>query len=243
MDWALAEGPVALSAQYLVVGTRDHEVGPLSVCVPQGAIVIASGEAMDRRLLAATLSGRLDPLSGRAQVAGHPLPSEAASVRSLVALADLGGAQRSETSVTVGELLVERLETTLPWYRVFTTNRTAARWLGRVNATLADVAGRETTQVRRESTLVELPQLERAVALASVALAERTRVVMLDQLDSFANPEDEAAFIAAVSRLAPATTTIVLGTPLPARALDAHSDRELVEIDLYSLEKEEGLVR
>jgi len=243
LDWAQSEGPVALSAEYLVVGTREHEVGPLSVSVPQGAIVVASGDPVDRRLVAATLSGRLDPLSGRAQVTGHPLPSEAAAVRALVALADVGGAHRTETSVTVGELLVERLEMTLPWYRVFATNRTAARWLGRVNATLADVTGRETAPVRRESTLVELPQLERAVALASVALAERTPVVMLDQLDSFANPEDETAFISAISRLAPATTTIVIGTPVPARALGLHSDRELVEIDLYTLSTEEGLVR
>ncbi|CAN5436423.1 hypothetical protein BH10ACT7_BH10ACT7_10460 [soil metagenome] len=243
LDWASKEGTVALSAEYLVVGTRDHEIGPLSVSVPQGAIVIASGEAIDRRLVAATLSGRLDPLSGRAQVAGHPLPSEAANVRSLVALADVGGAQRTETTVTIGALLVERLEMTLPWYRVFTTNRTANRWLARINATLTDVAGRDTAQVTRESTLVALPQLERAVALASVALAERTPVVMLDQLDSFANPEDEAAYIAAVARLAPATTTIVIGTPIPARALDAHSDRGVVEIDLYSLSTEEGLVR
>ncbi len=243
LDWATSEGPVALSSEYLIAGSREHEVGPLSVLVPQGAIVIASGDPTDRRLVAATLSGRLDPVSGRAQVAGHPLPSEAARVRSLVALADVGGAQRTETTVTIGELLVERLEMTLPWYKITTRNRAANRWLARVNATLPEVTGRETTEVRRDSTLVELPQLERAVALASVALAERTPVVMLDQLDSFANPEDEAAFIAAVAKLAPATTTIVLGTPLPARALDAHSDRELVEIDLYSLSTEEGLVR
>lgn len=243
LDWATAEGSVALSADYLVVGSREHEVGPLSVSVNPGSIVIASGEAMDRRLVAATLSGRLDPLSGRAQVGGHPLPSEAAEVRMLVALADVGGAQRSETSVTIGELLVERLEMTLPWYKVFTRNRAADRWLARVNVTVQDVAGRDRVQVRRSSTLVELPQLERAIALACVALAEQTPVVMLDQLDSFANPEDETAFIAAVSKLAPPTTTIVLGTPVPARALDAHSDREIVEIDLYTVSAEKGIVK
>ena len=35
---------------------------------------------------------------------------------------------------------------------------------------------------------------------AAVALAERTPVVMLDQLDPFANPEDEAAFMAKAQR-------------------------------------------
>jgi RND superfamily putative drug exporter len=237
VDWAKGEGELALSAEYLVAGSLDHAVGPLSISVPRGAIVIASGDPVDRRLVAATLSGRLDPVSGRAQVAGHPLPSEAAEVRSLVALADVGGVQRSEVSVTVGELLVERLEMTLPWYRLFRTNRSAKRWLARVNSVL----GTEATQVRADSTLMQLPQLERAVALAAVALAERTPVVMLDQLDPFANPEDEVAFVAAIDTLAPATTTLVLGTPVPARATEVTVARQRVDIDLYSLS--EGLVQ
>ena len=94
--------------------------------------------------------------------------------------------------------------------------------------------------MRADSTLMQLPQLERAVALAAVALAERTPVVMLDQLDPFANPDDEVAFMAAIDTLAPATTTLVLGTPVPARATEVSVARHRVDIDLYSLS--EGLV-
>ncbi|CAN5221078.1 MMPL family transporter [soil metagenome] len=240
VDWASGEGAVTLSTEYLFVGSPEHRVGPLTLSVPQGAIVVASGDSTDRRLLAATLSGRLDPVSGRAQVAGHPLPSEAAAVRSLVALADVGGAQRTETTVTVGELLAERLEMTQPWYRMFTTQRSARRWLDRVNSVLG--AGR--SRVEPSSSLLGLPQLERAVALSAVALAERTPLVMLDQLDAFANPEDEAAFVTAVRTLAPATTTVVIGTPVPARGewVWDTGDRPLLEVDLYSL-SQEGLVR
>lgn len=237
VQWAQAEGGLALSADYLVAGSRDHAVGPLSLSVERGSVVMASGEAVDRRLLAATLSGRLDPVSGRAQVAGHPLPSEAADVRSLVALADVGGAARAETSVTIGELLAERLEMTQPWYRFLTTARSARRWLDRVNSVLGD----ERVTVRPSSTLVELPQLERAVALASVALAERTPIVMLDQLDPFASDEEERAFLTAVAALAPATTTVVVGTPVPSRC-DTVAGRQVVAVDLYSLSPK-GLVR
>jgi RND superfamily putative drug exporter len=237
VQWAQAEGGLALSADYLVAGSREHAVGPLSLSVERGSVVMASGEAVDRRLLAATLSGRLDPVSGRAQVAGHPLPSEAADVRSLVALADVGGAARTETSVTIGELLSERLEMTQPWYRFLTTARSARRWLDRVNSVLGD----ERVTVRPSSTLVELPQLERAVALASVALAERTPIVMLDQLDPFASDEEERAFLTAVAALAPATTTVVVGTPVPSRC-DTVAGRQVVAVDLYSLSPK-GLVR
>ena len=237
MDWAEGETAAVISSDQLVVAPH---LAPLNVSVRPGSIVIASGDAIDRRLVATVLSGRLDPVSGLAQVAGHPLPSEAAQVRSLVALADVGGSQRAETSVTIGELLSERIEMTQPWYRFFTTNRVARRWLDRVNSVL----GPDRATVRADSTLVELPQLERAVALASVALAEGTPVVMLDQLDTFASEADEAAFVAAIRSLAPATTTVVIGTPVPARALSTGDpgDRHIVEISLYSLTTE-GLVR
>ncbi|MBX3098959.1 MAG: MMPL family transporter [Salinibacterium sp.] len=237
VEWAKAEGDIALSTEYLVAGSRDHAVGPLSISVARGSVVIASGDPVDRRLVAATLSGRLDPVSGRAQIAGHPVPSEASDVRALVALADVGGAQRTETSVTIGELLSERIEMTQPWYRFFTTARSARRWLDRVNAVLGD--GR--MRVTPSSTLVELPQLERAVALATVALAERTPIVMLDQLDAFASDEEQATFLAAIAKLAPATTTLVIGTPIPAHD-DTVADRAVVAVDLYSLSPK-GLVR
>jgi RND superfamily putative drug exporter len=243
VDWATEQGDSLVSAEYLVAGDGNHSVGPISLVIPAGAIAIASGDPLDRRLLAATLAGRIPAMSGRAQVGGHPLPSEASRVSRLVALADIGGVDPADATVTVGELLDERLEMTQPWYRVFRSRGASQRWLGRVNSTLSSVSTRETVVVRASSTLVELPQLERALALAVIALAERTPVVMLDQLDSFASEDDEAAFLAAIRQLAPATTTVVLGTPSPARSAIRGDDdsRTLIEIDLYSVSKKEAL--
>ena len=233
LDWAAGTTAV-LSADNLVVGSADDSVGPFTISVREGSVVTASGDTMDRRRLAATLAGRLEPLSGQAQVGGHPLPSEAAAVRAIVALADIGGSQSSESGVTIGELLDERLELTQPWYRMFTITRQSQRWLDRMNAVLGE--GRR--KVQRDSTLVGLPQLERAVALATVAIAERPTVVMLDQLDAFADPRDETAFVAAVCSLANATTVIVIGTP-PASRLgrtasfaNATGGREHIDLDL-----------
>ena len=231
LEWASGATAV-LSTEALVAGSREHSVGPISISIAQGSVVMASGSVTDRRLLAATLSGRLEPVSGRAQVGGHPLPSEAAAVRSIVALADIGGSQRAETSVTVGELLAERLEMTQPWFRTFTLRRQAQRWLDRVNAVLGD----DRAIVRPGSTMIGLPQLERAVALAAVAISERPTVVMLDQLDAFADPRDEAAFVTAVCSLAAPTTTIVIGMPVSARfaGSGATGGRQRLDIDLSS---------
>ena len=231
LAWAAADRGAAISSEQLVAGSRDRNTGQVTFTVPSGAIAMVSGGPVDRRLLAATLAGRLDPVAGRAHVLGHPLPSDSARVARMVALADIGGAERAETRVTVGELLRERLELRQPWYRMFATSRQSRLWLERANAVLDG-----STTVRASSTLSELPHLERSVTLAMIALAERAPVVMLDQRDSFASTDDETAFVEAVHSLAPATT-IMIGTPIPVRAIESPKlgDRALVFIDLYSL--------
>jgi RND superfamily putative drug exporter len=235
--WAVDQRGSAISLDGFVAGSAEHPVGPLTLSVPEGALVLASGDVTDRRLLAATLGGRLDPLGGRAQVAGHPLPSESARVARLVAMADVGGLERGESTVTLRELLEERMRFTQPWYRSFTSWRRVQRWIARINASLAAVTTDAVT-VEGSSVITQLPQRERAVALAAVALAEGTPVVMLDQLDTFAEPADETAYLRAVCRLAPASTTVVVGTPLPVRTTNPQTSdgRALAVIDLTALQ-------
>ncbi len=214
----------------LVAGSGRRLVGPVSVGFAPGSLVLVSGQSADRRLLAATLSGRLDPVAGRAQVGGHPLPSESANVVRLVALEDIGGTDRAEVRVGIAELLVERLRLTQPWYRAFAVHRRARTWLARVDAVLG-----QGHAIPGRASIEQLPQLERAVALTAVALAEHTPVVMLDLLDAFADTTDEAKFLKALDRLAPATTTIVLGTPVAPRQSPVLS-RPVVALDLDDLE-------
>jgi RND superfamily putative drug exporter len=238
MVWALDRHGEAISIDELYAGSVDYSVGPLSLEVPTGALLLASGNATDRRLVAATIAGRLDPLAGRAQVAGYPLPSESGRVSRLVAIADVGGGQRGASAVTMRDLLDERLRLTQPWYRALTGWRRVQRWIARTNAALAAVTADALT-VTGDSVVSQLPQRERAVALAAVALSEGTPVVMLDQVDTFARAEDETAYIRAVCRLAPPTTTIVLGTPVPVRPASATTSdgRALVSVDLSSLKR------
>jgi RND superfamily putative drug exporter len=233
--WTHDQGGAALSAEALVVGSDASRLGPFDFSVPRGALVLASGEPSARRLVAATLAGRLDPVSGRVQVAGHPIPSEAGRVSRLVAMADVGGLERAETSVTLGELLDERVRLTQPWHWLGGRGHRVDHWIARINSTLAEVASGDTVTVTSHSTLQELPQRERAIALATVALAEGTPVVVLDLLDSFASSNDEEVFLAAVSRLTPADTTLLFFTPTTVRA-GAAADRPLVIFDISTLD-------
>jgi RND superfamily putative drug exporter len=211
----------AISVDGLVVSSGQGEdavtVGPVSLQVESGAIALIDssrpgGDPTARRLVAAVVGGRLEPRAGRAQVVGHPLPSDAARASRLVAIADLSGPARAGVSVTLGELLEERLRLTSPWYLAPISRRRARIRAGRVSGALQGFA-RQRVPVDASTRIESLPQLERAVALAAVALSERTPVVLLDALDPFADPLDARAFLLALDRLAPSGTTVVVGMP------------------------------
>jgi RND superfamily putative drug exporter len=210
--WATAEREAghAISLDELVAGDRDAATEPVSLSIPAGAFAYAGGAAAPRRLLAATVAGRLTAVSGRAQVAGHPVPTDAARVTSLVALGDLGGG-RGEVGVTIGALLTERIRATGPWYRGIRVRRRSDAWLDRIRGALA-AAGRDADAISTGAVISTLSRLDRAVALAAVALSERTPVVLLELADPLADA-DARAFLIALARLAPATTTVVVGSP------------------------------
>jgi len=233
--WALdrvAAGE-AISADRLVVrsgsGRGAVTVGPISLGVAAGSIALidsaaSAGDSTSRRLIAAVIGGRLEPRAGRAQVGGHPLPSDAARVSRMVAIADLSGPSRAGVTATLGELLEERLRLTSPWYLAPIARRRARIRAGRVSGALQGF-DRQTVVVDATTRVETLPQLERAVALAAVALSERTPVVLLDALDPFADPLDARAFLLALDRLAPSATTVVVGMPGLSRVVDATPPR------------------
>jgi len=233
--WALdrvAAGE-AISVDRLVVsggsGSSTVTVGPISTHVESGSIALIdsegpAGDPTARRLIAAVVGGRLEPRAGRAQVAGHPLPSDAAKVSRLVAIAELSGPFRAGVSATLGELLEERLRLTSPWYLAPIARRRARIRAGRVSGALQGF-DRQTVPVDASTRVESLPQLERAVALAAVAVSERTPVVLLDALDPFADPRDARAFLLALDRLAPTATTVVVGVPGLRRIAEATPPR------------------
>lgn len=221
VEWAATHTADVITAEDLIVGSA----GPLTLSIPSGSTQLIPVPGADRSLLAATIAGRLDPTGGRLQVAGHPLPSESAAVRQCVATATIGAVERTETSVTVGELLLERLELTQPVFRAWRSSKRAGSWLDRVNEAIA--RERATAgPVTASSVIAGLPRLERSVALAALAIAEATPVVVLDQ-DEPLEPADQAAFMRIIRDVAsPTTTIVVFTTPTPSDG----TDRQLLSV-------------
>jgi len=208
----LAEARVAagdaITLEGLVGGVGDTRIGPYDGRVAAGSIALVGGDAARRRMLAATVAGRLPAVEGRAQLAGRPLPSATSAVARRVSFAEFGGAAR-EAELPLGELLTERLRLTGRWYRGFTARRRARVWVARIHDVLG--ASGSATPIGWNTSLAALPPVERAIATLGGALSERTPVVVLDSVDPLPGGDGGATFLTALDRLVPAGTTVVIG--------------------------------
>jgi RND superfamily putative drug exporter len=198
----------AITAEGTMLGLPGSTLGPLDLSVSAGSVLFVAGTATHRRVLAATLAGRLDPVAGRLQVCGAPLPSERSRAMRLVALADIG--EWSDSGLTVGEVLAERLDLAHSWRRAARRRAELGAWLDRLSAAL-DVAPR-AEPVAADTPMSSLSAVARATVLVAAALAERPGIVFADLGDGL--PADPAGreLPAILAALAPAATTLVLGS-------------------------------
>lgn len=215
--WA-AGRPAAVNVDDGVFGLPERPIGPLTVEVPEGGVLVVRGEAVDRRVVAATLAGRLAPVSGRVAVLGVPLPSGAGSVMRGVAIAEV--ATDAATGGTVGELVARRLDATRPWYRIGPSNALLRLWVSRA----ADAAGHGPDGPRFDvdTPLAALGAEARSLVAVAAALAERPRAVAIDLDD---DPGSSSVDLwQALARLVPPSVTIIVGLGTSAVAPDTSPD-------------------
>ncbi|MGO4692395.1 MMPL family transporter [Glaciibacter sp. 2TAF33] len=213
LDWAKAHWGHgdAITADAVRLGLPESPLEPFDLSVPTGALVFVTGSAADRRVVAATLAGRLEPVDGRLQVLGAPLPSERARALRTVALCDLGGGDSASNGRTVGELISERLELGLPWFRTRPRRAQLDQWHDKINRALGNGIGHGITA---HTTVSSLSAEARAAVLVAAALAENPGVVFVDLGES----PDTVLLATVAAALAPDTTTIVLGAGAGAGA-------------------------
>jgi putative drug exporter of the RND superfamily len=217
LEWARAQD-AAISADGVLVGVPESPIGPLTLSVPVGSVLLLTGDAVDRRVVAATLAGRLDPVGGRLQVLGAPLPSERGRALRQVALCDIA-APGGGSGLTVGEVIGERLELALPWFRARPRRSAVDLWIERANHALgsnvhvdgngpADGDGRRP--LHAGTTLSSLSALARAAVLVAAALAENPGVVFVELGEGLPVHTDGRDLVAVLAEIAPAGTTLVL---------------------------------
>lgn len=246
--WAATQ-EAAITADDAVFGVSESTIGPLTVSAPRGAIVTMTGSPADRRVVAASLAGRLDPVAGRVQVLGSPLPSERSRVMRQVALVDVGRHSGIDGGRTVAEVLAERLELAARWWP--SSSRLALiGWERRITDALA-AAGCDAAGVHGGSSLSTLGSVQRSTVLVAAALAERPGLVFIDLGEGVSGEADGERFARVVAALAPASVTIVFslsssaGAAGAADAADASSalaGRERVALDLNVVDRK-GVLR
>jgi RND superfamily putative drug exporter len=202
--WARAQAE-DITADSLVVGLPESSVGPIDLAVDAGSVLVLTGPDVSRRVLAATLAGRLDPVRGRLQVRGSALPSDRNVAMRTVALADVSDSR--DNGLTVGELIGERLDLVRSAVAVRNRRLDLAHWTDKLSTALGAAEPRPLTA---DSAVSSLSAVSRAAVLVAAALAERPGVLIVDLGDGLpADPagRDPARVFAA---LAPLGTTVVL---------------------------------
>jgi RND superfamily putative drug exporter len=215
-QWA-AERPAAVNVEEAVFGVPERPIGPLTTEVPTGGVLVVRGEAVDRRVVAASLAGRLAPVSGRLAVLGEPLPSGSRSVMRGVAIAEV--ATDAATGGTVGEMIARRVDATRPWYRVGPSTSLVRTWVERA----ADAAGHgpDGPRFTADTPLAALGVEARTLVAVAAALAERPDAAVID-LDDPGSSSIE--LWQALARLVPISVTIIVGLGTTAVAPDASAE-------------------
>jgi RND superfamily putative drug exporter len=176
-------------------------------------------------------------MAGRIQVLGAPLPSERAKAMRQVTLADVGALESLDSDRTVSEIIAERLELTGPWWRPGPSGRQLETWVERVNTAFLS-AGVPAEPISAGASLAVLGSLQRAAIVTAAALTERAGVIFIDLGDGLPGARDDSDFASIIAALAPASTTVVLGSSSfdPARP-EAPSGRRTLDLDLYTFDR------
>ncbi|TAJ49139.1 MAG: MMPL family transporter [Herbiconiux sp.] len=225
-EWARAHLGAAATAEDLVV---EGAGAPVSFSVEPGTVAVVTGETAARRLLGAALAGRIAPASGHLQVLGYCLPSEARPVAKRVTLIDLES-RRLDVTTTVGDALNERFALARSFVQRVPRGE-ADQLVARINRALAGAPDEVPIDIHR--TLGELSPLALALLHVAFGVADGAEMLVIDAGDGeFADPSTPA-FAAAVTSIADASTTVVLGLASePGSHASTVGDRALTRIDL-----------
>jgi RND superfamily putative drug exporter len=205
--WASTHTGDLITAEHLVIGGVENSI---DLSLPAGTTLVLAGDTTSRRLVGATLAGRLAPESGELQVLGLTVPSESGALSRRVTLVDLGSL-RPDLETPVGAALAERLRFSRPLFRRGASRAEVTTLVDDVNRALSGVPGEPP--IDSETALGSLSPVASALVLAALGLADGGSMLVLDTGDAGAPFESTERFADALSALVPAETTLALGVP------------------------------
>ncbi|MFD8998396.1 ATP-binding cassette domain-containing protein [Streptomyces abikoensis] len=220
-----------------VRGPRGWAFRAVDVDAPPGSLVAVEGPSgSGRTCLLLTLTGRMRPSAGHAEIAGLTLPRRMAAVRRLSALAHVPGVAELDASLTVGEHLRERalLQRRFggsPGALFRTGAEKAAREAARTEAALA-AGGLEVSALPKGAgtAVRDLGRLEALRLSLALALVGSPRLIAVDDTDLKLTAAEREQAWALLRALAGAGTTVLAvcaEAPPPGDALVVRTDRTM----------------
>jgi ABC-type cobalamin/Fe3+-siderophores transport system ATPase subunit len=205
--------PFAAEARTLAL-TGDHGTvyGPLDLDVTEAALVVLRGaQGSGRTSLLLTLAGRMVPdASSQLVVLGHVLPRDRTALQREAALAGCAGIDELDDSVTVAQHVRERLGWLSPWYR-----RQPRPDQSVVDAVLAPVFG-ELPVPAAETVVWHLDEVEALLLRIALAMAQRPRLLVVDDLDQVHDPDRRLIVWDRLDALTRDGLTVIAATAAPA---------------------------
>ncbi|UFS58968.1 MMPL family transporter [Subtercola endophyticus] len=246
--WASKHTDDAITAQNLAIAGLE---GAVDLSVPFGGLLVVGGDTSSRRLLGATLAGRLLPEHGELQILSLCVPSESGAISRRVSLVDVSSA-RPDLDTTVGAALRERISLSKHWLNPWVSKAEVERRVASITRALELVPGERA--VTESTTLGELSPVASAVVFTELGLADTSDLLVVDTGD-FGSPTDETVFLRALVSQVPPQTTLVVGLPaLPDglaatptahdhAATDQTAPRPVSTIELSHPARQEGSLR
>ncbi|GAB3623114.1 hypothetical protein GCM10027418_11960 [Mariniluteicoccus endophyticus] len=226
-------GSAILARGLRLTGDRGPVFGPLDLDLPYGGLAVLAGpEGSGRTCLLLTLCGRMAPTAGDLVVLDHHLPRGRRTLHKESTLAHFAGIDDLDEGLTVHEVLAERAGLITPlWRRPPATDDEGIQEICR------PVFGTRTTPPANEK-IWHLAPLDVTLLQISLALMGRPRLLVVDDIDTLTDPDEQRVVwdgLARVARTAGTTvvaaSTTVDAVPPEARAyalatgehLDHHS--------------------
>lgn len=202
----IAATPVLEIAGASVRGSRGAVYGPLDATVNAPITIVLGNRGSGRTSFLLSVAGRMRIDEGTVKVCGVDARSHARDVRGLAGIAGFDAIDLLEAGATVGESIRERLTWISPWYR-----RVPRLTQEDVARALLPAFGR--LPVPDVRLLVrDLTEAQELLLRISLALLERPRLVVVDDLDNVKDPSERAAVADRLADLSAQGTLFILGS-------------------------------
>lgn len=226
VEWA-DRSDAALELDRLAAGDERLPMAPASGRAAQGGILLLAAPDLERRVLAATIAGRLPARSGAMRLGSLVLPGDGPAILRRVALADLGTLDDRSADLALGELI--RLRSELGSGAKRATPDAVDAAVAGLRGLLGEL-GHPAPSLSVSTPIVRLDPVGRALAIALAALAEGPDALVVElgaavpSTASAASTSTPAAddlagpIVEGLARLAPAETVLIVAGPEAALA-------------------------